>query len=222
MTAISPSAAYGMWAATYDDDLNPLIELERRVLRGRLSFLPGSCLLDLATGTGRWLEYAVSRGTRALGVDLSPAMLSVAAAKPGVRGRLACADVASLPFAPDSVDVAICSFALGYVDRLQAVFHEVKRVSRTVITSDLHPDAAQSGWSRSFRSGNQAYEINHHAYSRSDIDECARTAGLRLVWSMDAFFGEPERPLFEQAGKSAAFLRARQVPAILISAWERA
>ena len=219
VTAISAAAAYRLWAGTYDLDLNPLVALEQRILSERLNLIPGERMMDLATGTGRWLEYALARGVRATGVDLCSEMLAVAATKRGVRGRLACADVCALPFTSNSVDVAVCSFALGYIDRLELAFREMARIARRIITSDLHPDAVRAGWVRSFRSTGGSYEIRHYDHLWDRIETCARAAGLRPSWKLDASFGEPEHVLFERAGKADAFLAAQRVPAILISAW---
>jgi SAM-dependent methyltransferase len=219
VTAISAAAAYRLWAGTYDRDPNPLVALEHRVLSERLDLIPGDRMLDLATGTGRWLEYALAHGAQATGVDLCSEMLAVASTKRGVRGRLTQADVCALPFASHSVDLAVCSFALGYVDRLELAFREMARVARRIITSDLHPDAVRAGWTRSFRNNSGNYEIEHHDHLWDRIETSAREAGLRPSWKRDASFGEPERALFERAGKADAFLAARRVPAIFISAW---
>ena len=219
MTAISAAAAYRLWAGTYDRDPNPLIALEHRVLSERLGLIPGEQMMDLATGTGRWLEYALACGVRATGVDFCGGMLAVASVKRGVRGRLTQADICALPFASHSVDVAVCSFALGYIDRLELAFREMARIAGRVITSDLHPEAVRAGWVRSFRDSSGSYEIKHHDHLWDRIETCARAAGLRPSWKLDASFDEPERVLFERAGKADAFITARQVPAILISAW---
>jgi SAM-dependent methyltransferase len=219
VTAISAAAAYRLWAGTYDQDPNPLVSLEHRVLGERLDLIPGERMMDLATGTGRWLEYALAHGARATGVDFCAEMLAVASTKRGVRGRLACADVCALPFASHSVDVAVCSFALGYIDRLDFAFREMARIARRILTTDLHPDAVRAGWVRSFRTNSGSYEIKHHDHLWERIETCARAAGLRPSWKLDASFGEQERVLFERAGKADAFIAARRVPAILISAW---
>jgi len=219
VTAISAQAAYRLWAGTYDQDPNPLVALEHRVLSERLDLVPGERMMDLATGTGRWLEYALAHGVRATGVDLCAEMLAAASVKRGVGGRLTQADVCALPFASDSVDVAVCSFALGYIDRLDLAFREMARVARRIVTSDLHPDAVRAGWVRSFRNSGASYEIGHHDHLWNRIETCARAAGLRSSWKLDASFDEPERILFERAGKADAFPSARRVPAILISAW---
>jgi len=219
VTAISAAAAYPLWANTYDLDPNPLVALEHRVLSEYLDLLPGQRVMDLATGTGRWVELALSRDVWATGVDRCPEMLAVAATKRGVKGRLVCADICALPFASRSADVAVCSFALGYVEHLDLAFGEMARVAHCVITSDLHPDAVRSGWVRSFRAGGGSYEIDHYDHEWPQVEVCARAAGLRPVWRVDASFGQQERIIFERAGKASAFTRAQQVPAILVSAW---
>jgi hypothetical protein len=113
----------------------------------------------------------------------------------------------------------MCSFALGYIDDLDLVFQEMARVARRITISDLHPEAVKAGWVRSFRSSSGSYEIEHYDHLWDRIEACAQSAGLRLSWKLEASFGEQERVLFERAGKGDAFITARRVPAILISAW---
>ena len=221
VSTISAAEAYPLWAETYDHDPNPLVELEHRILKERLHLLPGERLIDLATGTGRWLEYALSHGVVATGADVCPEMLAVAATKHDVNGRLACADICALPFASDSVDVAVCSFALGYIGPLELAFREMARVAQRIVTSDLHPDAVLAGWVRSFRTTVGSYQIEHYGHSWPRIEACANAAGLRLAWRLDASFGEQEGGLFERSGKADAFIAAQQVPAVLISMWVR-
>jgi SAM-dependent methyltransferase len=221
VTAIPAAAAYRLWANTYDLDPNPLVALEHRVLGEYLDLTPGERVMDLATGTGRWLALAGSRGVRAVGVDRCPEMLAVAATKRGAKGHLVCADICALPFAAHSADVAVCSFALGYIEDLDLAFREMARVAPRIIASDLHPDAIRAGWVRSFRAGGGSYEIEHYDHVWPRIEKCAQAAGLRLVRTDDAWFGEQERAIFERAGKASAFASVQQVPAVLISAWVR-
>lgn len=134
VTTLTVEAAYRLWSATYDSDPNPLLALERRVLTDRLAIIPGMRVLDLATGTGRWLEYALSQGARAFGIDTSREMLARAARKPGASGRLIRATVCELPFRQTFAELAICSFGLayvanGYVGNLEGAFREMARVS---------------------------------------------------------------------------------------------
>jgi ubiquinone/menaquinone biosynthesis C-methylase UbiE len=143
------------------------------------------------------------------------------ATKPGLRGRAALADIRCIPLHDNAVDLSLSSFTLGYLPSPARAFRELARVSRRVVVSDLHPEAARAGWTRSFRSRDRTYEVIHYEHSLADLDECARRAGLVPEWRIESAFSEPEREVFRRAGKEAAFDRTRGIPAVLISAWRK-
>jgi ubiquinone/menaquinone biosynthesis C-methylase UbiE len=210
-----------MWSATYDSEPNPLLALEARMLRPKLGNLSGLNVLDVATGTGRWMDYAASTGASAFGVDASPEMLGIAAGKAGLAGRLILGDACALPLRANSIDLAICSFALGYLPSAAPALAEMARVAHRVVISDLHPEAVSRGWSRSFRSGGHSWSIEQFRHSPEVLQRAARNAGMTLLWAAEAGFGEPERHLFEQAGKPDLFRVVRSKPAVLATSWVR-
>ena len=134
-------------------------------------------VLDVATGTGRWMEYAASRGARASGIDISPQMLFIAAGKPVFRVGWFWAMSSSLPFSAVAIDLAICSFALSYLPFATAAFGEMARVARRVIVSDLHPEAMLRGWTRSFQSGGRSWRIEHFYHSIADLNQRCASRG---------------------------------------------
>lgn len=219
MTTVSPSHGYELWSARYDDNPNPVIALEQRILQAKMRIRSGMTVVDLGTGTGRWLTHAVSCGAFGIGLDLSTDMLAVAAKKENARGRLAVADICRIPLGDGSVDLAICSLTLGYIHDVETAFREMARVARRVIVSELHPDAIEAGWSRSFRIGQRTYDIAHYLHSTWIINECAKKAGLIPEWTIEACFDEPERTIFEHAGRVREFVASQHVKAVLISAW---
>lgn len=81
---------------------------------------PYRSMLDIGTGTGRILELFAGRCERALGIDLSPAMLAVAranlerAAIDNARVRLG--DVLNLPVVRDSFDLVVIHQVLHFLD----------------------------------------------------------------------------------------------------------
>lgn len=198
---------------------NPLLALESRLLAPRLGALAGQSILDVGTGTGRWMEYAADRGARALGIDVSPQMLGVAARKPALSRRLTLGDAGSLPFRSDSIDLAICSFTLSYLPFATAAFGEMARVARRVIVSDLHPAAMLSGWTRSFHGAGGSWRIEHFYHSLAELNETARAAGMKLDWTAEAAFDLPELRFFELAGKRALFDEVSHTPAVLAALW---
>lgn len=219
MTLVGASDGYRLWAPTYDSFPNPLVALEHRIAAPLLRSLKGARIIDICAGTGRWMAIAAHMRASVIGLDLSPEMLTQAAAKPGLAGRLAVGDIARLPFANRCADIAICSFGMSYVTSMRQAFRELGRVSRRVMVSDMHPAAMDSGWTRSFETACRKYRIAHYRYSLADIDEAAYAAGLRAECSVEAPFGEPERRIFDRAGKRDRYEGAAQIPAIFVKTW---
>ncbi|HEY6623403.1 MAG TPA: ubiquinone/menaquinone biosynthesis methyltransferase [Acidimicrobiales bacterium] len=86
----------------------------------------GSRVLDLACGTGDFLQILRSQGLIPIGVDLSWGML----AANGTGEPLAQADVSALPVADGSVDGITCGYALRNFTDLRDAFGELGRVVR--------------------------------------------------------------------------------------------
>jgi ubiquinone/menaquinone biosynthesis C-methylase UbiE len=137
---------YTRWAERYDGP-NPAIEREQPIVHGILADLPPDRALDAACGTGRHAARLVELGHQVVGVDTTPAMLSLARKKvPGAdfrRGQLE-----ALPVQDGSVDLAVCALALTHVPDLGPVMREFARVLRPggqVVLSDIHPMATMTG-----------------------------------------------------------------------------
>jgi SAM-dependent methyltransferase len=217
---LSVREGYGLWAATYDADPNPLLALEERKLELLLPDTRHKDVIDLGCGTGRWLHRLSHRGVRSmLGVDFAPEMLNCAARDSDLKPRLVLADCLSLPLPPQSADLILCSFTLGHICDLDALALEMARALRPraeIFVSDLHPEAQSAGWRCAFRYQGGTVEIGGHRHARACVQQAFQSAGFTLRRSLDAFLGEPERPIFAQGGKSEMFERARGVPALAI------
>ena len=222
VTLLTPLAGFRAWAPIYDREPNPLVALEERILRQKLELAPRDRVLDLATGTGRWLDHTLKREANSVGMDLSSAMLGIARAKFPLRGRLVQADICALPFASDCVDLAICSLSLAYIADLAQVMRECSRVARRLIISDMHPAAMKAGWTRSFRVGPHSFDIEHVCHTWSELEWTAEQCGFESKWTCEAHFNEADRPLFAASGREAAFEMVRAIPALLIAEWRRA
>ena len=101
--------------------------IERIVGRGRID-----AVLDVGTGTGRMLELLGPQASRAVGLDISPAMLSVARAnldRAGVRNvQLRQGDIYALP--PDQTNFALIVFhqVLHFLDDPARALREAARL----------------------------------------------------------------------------------------------
>lgn len=219
MIRVEAREGYRIWSAEYDRSPNPLLALEMRVVRERLGDLKGWRVVDVAAGTGRWMDCVAPDAAWVLGLDTSPEMLACAANRELPAGRLVVADMRAIPLAAGTADLAICSFGLSYVESPADAIREMARIARRLVVSDFHPAAAAAGWSRAFRSGDQVYEIRTFVHALAKVDEAARAAGLKLHWEDEAHFGLPEEALFQAAGKGAWFASAQKIPAIFTRCW---
>jgi SAM-dependent methyltransferase len=210
---------YRMWASTYDRDPNPLVALEQRLAAPLLGSIKGARVIDLCAGTGRWMAIAARMRASVIGVDISPEMLRQAALKPGLSGHLVAGDLLHLPFRNISADLAICSFGLSYAASAQQAFRELGRVARRVMVNDMHPAAIQAGWSRSFEAGCRKCRIASYRRSLAEIEAAAYAAGLRPEYSIEGCFGEPERKIFELAGRQDRFGEMSSIPAVYVKTW---
>ena len=223
---VSVAEGYARWAATYDQNPNPLLALEKRCLSPLLPNVAGKRVLDLACGTGRWLERLLpAHPVQGIGIDFSPAMLRMAGAKTAIRGRLARADCLNLPLKDAAFDLAICSFALDHIGKFSELARECWRVlgdPADLYISELHPAAYGAGWRTGFRDQQGPLEIETTSHSSSEIVNVFNGVGFELAHALECFVGEPERPLFAQAGKESYFDNARVVPAVMILHFRRA
>jgi len=97
----------------------------------------------------------------------------------------------------------------------------VVRCGGRVVVSDLHPDAAAAGWKRSFRSSGSSYEIDHYVVDLEKLSVAAERMSLTPDWRIDACFDNPERPIFERAGKQDQFAELRRIPALHAACWTK-
>jgi ubiquinone/menaquinone biosynthesis C-methylase UbiE len=222
---VSVEEGYARWAATYDRTPNPLLALEERCLLPLLPKIAGKRVLDLACGTGRWLEkLSAAAPELAIGVDQSAAMLGVARVKSAIRERLARAECLHLPFKDSAFDLAICSFALEHMGNLRRLATEWSRVLQPhadFYVTELHPTAYAAGWRTGFRDPQGSMQIETTAHSVEEVATVFNSAGFELTQAMECFIGEPERPIFASAGKERFFDTARAVPAIVILHFRR-
>jgi SAM-dependent methyltransferase len=120
---------YGAWAGAYDLPGNQLIDLEQPIVWEILDGLPRGTALDAACGTGRHAGHLAALGHAVIGVDTSPEMLAVAAAKvPGAEFREG--DLHQLPVPGQHADVVVCALALTHVPELAPALTEFVRVLR--------------------------------------------------------------------------------------------
>ena len=181
------AARYFAAQAANWDHIRTLHVSEERVetaLREAIGRAPIHAALDIGTGTGRMLELVAPLATRAVGIDQSPAMLSVARARLD-RARLRNVhlrqgDIYALPVERDGYDLVIVHQVLHYLDDPSRALREAARVLRPggrLIVVDFAPHGEE-------------HLRAEHAHRRLGFDRCEiegfmREAGLDVVAHTD-------------------------------------
>ena len=217
-SSISARDGYALWAATWDATPSPIVAVERRNLLPWIESLDLKRCVDVGCGTGRW---AAELG--AIGLDASREMLAIAAGKPGLHGRLAVADVVALSIASRSARSVLCCLTLAHVRKRSKAVRELARIlapdGRLIIT-DFHAAGAARGWKRTFRHNGDLYELENHPYTLDELRRSAEPFGLELEEFVDATIGEPEREIFDRAGRPELFEPATETPSGLLTRWK--
>jgi ubiquinone/menaquinone biosynthesis C-methylase UbiE len=135
---------YNRWAAVYDHDANPLVNLEEPFVRAALGEVRGLKVLDLGCGTGRHSLWLAEHGAEVTALDFSDGMLAAARQKPG--SAKICFVVHDLheplPFAPATFELVVSGLVLEHLQELDLFFCEMWRVLRPTgraVVSAMHP-----------------------------------------------------------------------------------
>lgn len=122
-----------IWSAgRYESVAERIAPIASEVLTavGALVPLPGLKVVDLACGTGNAALAAAATGARVTGVDITPELLAIAAAKPGGDAvRWVAADASATGLADASFDVAVSNMGIIFVEPV-AMVAELARVLR--------------------------------------------------------------------------------------------
>lgn len=152
---------------------------------------PLHCLLDLGAGTGRMLELFAPQADRAIGIDLSSAMLAVARGrleKAGARNvLLRQGDIYALPIERNSCDLVIVHQVLHYLDDPGRALREAARVlapGGRLVVVDFAPHSEEI-----LREGHAHRRLG---FAAQEIAELVEQAGLELLLHRDLEPGAQE------------------------------
>ena len=185
-------ATYDGAAATYNR-IGPSFFLHfGKRLASAAGILPGSAVLDVATGTGAVLaaaaELAGPKG-RAVGIDLSGQMLTRAQAEIRDAGldnaHVLVADAERLPFTQHSFDCVLCSFAIFLFQSLSGVIsecHHVLRPSGKIgLAYSEGDDQTWSWYERLIAKYKPTVSLGAERYQPSDVEDMLRKGGFEDV-----------------------------------------
>lgn len=123
------------YAEAFANDLLAL-PLDRKVLDKVVQLIPaGESVLDLGCGPGQVGQYLAERGLLVVGMDLAQQMLQVARRRIGI-GRIACADMRSMPFRSGAFSGVAAYYSI----------HNLPRPSLPTAFAEIHRILKPSGW----------------------------------------------------------------------------
>jgi ubiquinone/menaquinone biosynthesis C-methylase UbiE len=141
---------YRLWAPVYDALDRIFFSAGRRRALKVLTLQPGENVLVVGVGTGADLPL-LPQGVRALGIDLSPAMLRRARARLPLPGRvieLREGDAQTMRVESESFDAAVLHLILSVAPDGAACFRETLRAlkpgGRAVIFDKFAPDSGRA------------------------------------------------------------------------------
>jgi ubiquinone/menaquinone biosynthesis C-methylase UbiE len=161
-------------------------ELAERVTAG-LANAKQMLAIDLACGPGTYTRPLAARVRRAIGADLTPAMVEKAraeAARDGITNiEFVCADIYALPFANGAAGIVSCGYAFHHMTDPKRALAEMARVlqpgGRMAITDIIVPE----GCDAAFQNQVERVRDPSHTSTRSAASFRAiiRDLGLRAV-----------------------------------------
>ncbi|MFN3687677.1 ArsR/SmtB family transcription factor [Salinarimonas sp.] len=169
---------------------------------------PIRALADLGTGTGRMLALLAPRAARAVGLDQSHAMLSVARANleaSGVRGfELRQGDIHAPPVEPNAFDLVIVHQVLHYLDDPARALREAARLvapGGRLLVVDFAPHEleflreAHAHRRLGFSRDQVAGWLEQAGVPCADYREVAAPAGARDALTVSLWLGQDERTI---------------------------
>jgi malonyl-CoA O-methyltransferase len=178
---------YDGWAATYDQELNPLIILEEGVTLELIGDVRGQRVLDLGCGTGRYCVLLAQRGAQVVGVDPSPEMLAQARRKvrstSEVELHLGSIDTLDLP--GEHFDLIVFALVAGHLPELEPIFSRAVRLLKPagrMVISDIHPYWPVSGhdYTEFFDRAGQEYRIPLYPHLFEEYWSLCQKFGLQV------------------------------------------
>lgn len=222
LSEIDAERGYAAWAPKYDSLPNFILAVEEPVVADLLAGMAPGCALDAACGTGRHSVTLAAHGHDVIGVDQSPDMLALAAAKvPAAEFRVG--DLTGLPVPEDSVDLVLCGLALSHLREIGPAIAEFRRVLRPggrLIVTDVHPMVVLLHGQPIFvyRPGELAF-VRNHPHQVSDHLRAFAGHGFTLRSCHEPLFTGPLPPGgYEELIPDAAHAAWHGIPSAII--WE--
>lgn len=177
---------YDRWAASYDNETNPLIAATSWVLDHSQLSCADCDVLELGCGTGRNVERVIGEGARSYtGVDGSHGMLSVATQRfRDPRVSFVAHDLLTAWTPPRTFDLAFVVLVLEHLPTLDGLVFSLARAVRPggrLRIVDLHPERIATGSIAHFREGTTEVHFASVAHPVHTIYSALEAVGFEVV-----------------------------------------
>ncbi|GAB4295556.1 MAG: class I SAM-dependent methyltransferase [Marinilabiliales bacterium] len=117
---------YDSW---YESALGKMVDdFEKNLILPYLKMMPSTVVLEIGCGTGHWTSFLTNNNFYVLGIDNSEKMLEIANKKKIKNASFIFGDAHKLPFHANSIENIIAIASLEFMDNVEVVFNEIKRV----------------------------------------------------------------------------------------------
>jgi SAM-dependent methyltransferase len=202
---LGPLAGYALWAASYDDAANPLIDVEQPALEALLGTIPVGRAVDVCCGTGRIAKLLVDRGHQVIAVDQSKAMLD--------KAQLALPDttVVAAPLSGglrytvgSGFDLVTCGLALTHFESLDGPVSTLAALARPggdLVFTDVHPFYTAIRTQAFFNADDGVTPfVRNYAHNIGDYLRAFAAAGLDVVHCIEPVPAIGEGPMRSLVG----------------------
>lgn len=227
---MSPKRGYALWAASYESENNLMQTLDEQLVQTLLQHidLQGGKILDFGCGTGRHWSFLKSQHPESIiGCDISPEMLRELEKKyPNAITFLLKKDKQpQLDFLPDhTIDLIFSTLTIGHLPDLATVVQEWSKKSKAggyLCFTGNHPDALQSGITRTFSFRNRRFHIRNYVHDFSTIKAVLNKAGWVLKTHQSTVVDENCLPFFERANAMKSYEKVKGMPIIYGMLWQK-
>jgi len=174
---------YTALAPAYDRRWSDYLHASLHMTLEKVADMPAERALDVACGTGQFLEMLAQRSDHSelVGVDRVPAMLDVARDRIGERATLLECDATQLPFDDANFQLVTCNNALHYFPDAAATLCEIRRVIAP------HGNLVITDWCRNYLSMKLLNRIlpwtrhaHAHTFSIMELERSLVNAGFSI------------------------------------------
>jgi 2-polyprenyl-3-methyl-5-hydroxy-6-metoxy-1,4-benzoquinol methylase len=188
--------AYNEWSYSYDQDENRTRDLDRDVVRKKLSGLHFYSILEIGCGTGKNTSFLAEIGQSVRAVDFSEGMIARAREKVKAENvHFSIMDITQhWKLTDESFDLIVCNLVLEHIQDLSHIFFEAGRTLRPgghFFIDELHPFRQYEGTKARFYRAEEKVEVDAFVHHISDFLKAAEESRLSLI-GLEEFWHETD------------------------------